>query len=68
MSYMDFSGCTPVRVSHEARFVEIDISKRKISRVLDLKSAVGDKITKLLPLQGTFLWDDSCGKICTDCH
>ena len=57
-----------IMVSHEARFVEIDISKRKISRVLDLKSAVGDKITKLLPLQGTFLWDDSCGKICTDCH
>lgn len=57
-----------IMVSHEARFVEIDIAKRKILRVLDLKSAVGDQIPKLLPLQGTFLWDNSNGKICTDCH
>ncbi len=55
-------------VSHEARFAEIDIAKRKISRVLDLKSAVGDRIPELLPLQGTFLWDNSNGNICTDCH
>ncbi len=64
----DLNGNFYIMISHEARFIEIDIAKREILRTLDLKEALGDQIPNLLPLQGTFLWDNSDGKICTNCH
>ncbi len=53
-------------VSHEATFIEIDVVKRQITRKLDL-NAVDKRLSKILPLQGTFLWENKEGYICTNC-
>lgn len=57
-----------IMISHEARFLEIDVAKGEILRTLALKEVLDNTIPNLLPLQGTFLWDNSEGKVCTNCH